>query len=149
MSANWLAAVSFQQSQEVLHSINTLSIHTKLSLRGISDDERTNKVKESKHYLMNFLKDLDSLVQDIKRDKEGPITGINPRLGQLARKFISSVRKRKHFQELVSRSPQDVVRLINSEDKKDQRVLLKCLAELRLLVEHHIYSDANQILGKF
>lgn len=149
MSTNWLAAISFQQGQDILHSINTLSIHTKLRLRGISDDERIEKANDAKNHLTKFLKNLDSLVKEIQKNKDGPITGINPRLSRLACDFISSAQKEKRFRELFSRSLEDVIRLINSDDEENQKTLLRCLAELRLLVEQHMHSDANQILGKF
>jgi len=149
MSTNWLAAVSFQQGQDILHAINILSIHRKLQLHGITDEQRREKANEAKGCLTTFLKSLESLVKEIQKDQELPITGTNPRMNRLAHEFISSTRKSKHFRQIASLSIEDVVRLINSENEEDQRLSIKCLAELRLLVEQHMYADANQILGKF
>ena len=149
MSTNWLAAVSFQQGQDILHAINTLSIHKKLRLRGIPDNERDEKAKEAKTYLTGFLKNFGSLVREVKKEKQQPVTGVNPRMNRLAHEFISSSRKSKHFRQLSSLSIQQIIILIASEKEEDQELSIKCLSELRSLIEQHMYTDANQILGKF
>lgn len=149
MSTNWLAAVSFQQDQDILHAINILSIHRKLRLRGITDAGRNDKANEAKNYLIGFLKSLESLVKEIQKGQELPITGTNPRMSRFAREFISSTRKTKRFRQIASLPIEEVVRLIKSEREEDQSLSIRCLAGLRMLVEQHMYADANQILGKF
>jgi uncharacterized protein YnzC (UPF0291/DUF896 family) len=149
MSTNWLAAVSFQQGQDILHAINILSIHRKLRLRGITDEERNEKANEAKDYLTNFLRSFGSLVREVQKGKQHPVTGVNPRMNRLAHEFVSSIRKTKHFRQLSSISIQEIISLMDSENEEDQRLSIKCLSELRLLIEQHMYTDANQILGKF
>jgi hypothetical protein len=149
MSTNWLAAVSFQQGQDILHAINTLSIHRKIRLRGITDQERDYKANQAKDYLTNFLKNFGPLVREVQKEKQHPVTGVNPRMNRLAHEFISSIRKTKHFRQLSSLSIEQIISLINSENEEDQKLSIKCLSELRSLIEQHMYTDANQILGKF
>jgi uncharacterized protein YnzC (UPF0291/DUF896 family) len=149
MSTNWLAAVSFQQGQDILHAINTLSIHRKLRLRGIPDEERNEKAKQAKDYLTGFLKNFGSLVREVQKEKQHPVTGVNPRMNRLAHEFISSSRKTKHFRQLSSLSIEQIISLIDSENEEDQKLSIKCLSELRSLIEQHMHTDANQILGKF
>jgi len=149
MSTNWLAAVSFQQGQDILHAINTLSIHRKLRLRGLPDKERDEKAEQAKEYLTDFLKNFGSLVREVQEEKQQPITGVNPRMNRLVQEFISSTRKTKHFRQLSSLSMEQIISLIDSEEEEDQKLSIKCLSELRSLIEQHMYADANQILGKF
>lgn len=149
MSTNWLAAVSFQQGQDILHAINTLSIHRKLRLRGIPDEERDEKARQAKDYLTDFFKNFGSLVREVQKEKQHPVTGVNPRMNRLAHEFISSSRKTKHFRQLSSLSIEQITSLIDSEKEEDQELSIKCLSELRSLIEQHMHTDANQILGKF
>jgi len=149
MSTNWLAAVSFQQAQDILHAINTLSIHRKLLLRGIPDRGRDEKARQAKGYLIDFLRDFGFLVREVQKEKQHPVTGVNPRMNRLAHEFISSSRKTKRFRQLSSLSIEQIISLIDSEKEEDQKLSIKCLSELRSLIEQHMYTDANQILGTF
>ncbi|HID31134.1 MAG TPA: hypothetical protein EYP19_14205 [Desulfobacterales bacterium] len=149
MSAGWLAIQSFQQSQDILAAINAVSIHTKLRLTGVADEERAPVVAKARETLASFLDAFEKVIHQTEQAKDGPLIGIDPRLRQLARSFIAARHNRRRFHSaLFTKSISDMAGLLASNDKKDQQALVECLVELRILVEEHIHVDANRILGE-
>jgi len=149
MSTDWLAIQSFQKSQDLLAAINTLSIHTKLKLSGIADEERAEAAAKAREKLASFLEAFDKIVQQAERANGEALLGIDPRLQQLARSFVTAKRNRNRFlSTLFTQSPFDVLSLLASTDEKDQQALVECLTDLRTLVEEHIYTDTHQILSQ-
>src|SRR2546428_660527 len=63
MKAHWLVVQSFQQSQDLLDAINTLSIHTKLELAGVRDEQRADPAEDARRKIDNFLKELKRHVE--------------------------------------------------------------------------------------
>jgi hypothetical protein len=149
MSTDWLTIQSFQRSQDLLAAINTLSIHTKLRLSGVADEERAEAAAEARERLAAFLEDFEKIVQQAEQAEEGML-GVDPRLQQLARSFVAAKRDKERFHSrLFTQSPSDALNLLASTDEKDQQALVECLADLRALVEEHISTDTHRILSKF
>lgn len=73
MSKQWLAIQSWQHDQSLISAINTLSIHTKLSLTGTVDNQRQAAVDEAKQKLNAFLQEISSILQVIEEDELEPI----------------------------------------------------------------------------
>lgn len=150
MSTEWLAIQSFQRSQDLLTAINTLSIHTKLELSGLADEERAEAAAEARKKLASFLEAFDKIVQQAEQADGEELLGIDPRLQQLARSFVTAKRNRSRFQStLFTQSPSKTVGLLTATDERDQQALVECLTDLRTLVEEHIYTDTYQILSQF
>lgn len=150
MNPEWLAIQSFQQSQDLLAAINTLSIHTKLKLSGYPDEGRAENVAKARETLTSFLKDFEQVVEQVKQAGNGPLLGVDPRLRQLARSFAYARRERHRFRSCLFRKPiSGVVSLLASTDKIDQQALIECLSELRTLVEEHMQADTTRILKDF
>ncbi len=149
MSTQWLAVQSFQHSQDLLAAINTLSMHIKLGLIGISDKDREATSGSAREKLASFLKELEAVVKELQRGEAKPMLGVDLRLRQLARNFIEAKRNRERFESpLFQNTITHALELLTSDKKEDQRSLVKCLEELRTLLEEHVHTDATQILGE-
>ncbi len=149
MSTQWLTVRSFQQGQELLGAINTLSIHLKLKLVGIKDLEREDEALQASELLGEFLRELEAFVGAINEKAARPVTGADARTRQLARSYVQARRERGQYQSLLFRnSPMHVRELLRSQDPKAQRIVLECLDDLRRLLEAHIHSDSSKILGE-
>ncbi len=150
MSTDWLAIQSFQRSQDLLAAINTLSIHTKLRLSGVADEERAKAASEARGKLASFLEAFEKIVQQAEQAEGGALLGIDPRLQQLARSFVTAKRDRNRFHSMLfTQSPSETVGLLASTDEKDQQALVESLADLRTLVEEHVQTDTARILEDF
>jgi hypothetical protein len=149
MSTEWLAVQSFQHSQSVLAAINTLSIHLKLTLAGVADQEREEEAAEARERLASFLKEIERVVEELKQETAKPVLGADPRLRKLGESFIEAKRDRRRFHSALFRdNPAESRRLLESQQPEDQKQLLSSLEELRILIEEHINSDAIQLLGE-
>jgi len=149
MSNEWLTIQSFQQSQDLLDAINTLSIHLKLQLSGLEDNESDLALKKAKDKLSIFLKNLENHLNLIQEIETKPLTGIDPRLRQLIRKFAAAKKKKRNFcSDLFRKSPSTVEKILHSNNPKDQKSLIESLAEIRKLLEEHINTDTRRIIGE-
>lgn len=149
MSTQWLTVRSFQQSQELLAAINALSIHLKLQLAGVKDQEREDEARNSRDVLRAFLGELDAFIVAVGDKGSRPVTGADARTRQLARSFVQARRDPGHYRSMLFRnSPAHVRDILDSVDPKDQQVLLESLDELRSLLEAHIHNDTSKILGE-
>jgi len=149
MSIRWLTVQSLQNSQELLAAINTLSIHTKLLLAGKPDEDRAAAADEAKKKLNDFLEQLEQVAGD-EQEADQPVLGADPRLRQLARSFIKARSNHRRFRsELVKERLSDVRQLLFSEETDDRRSLVRCLADLRIIIEEHLQADADKMLGRF
>lgn len=149
MSIQWSAVQSFQHNQDLLRSINALSIHIKLKQVGISDDERSSSAESARKILASFLTDLEAVVSETQQKGESPVVGVNPRLRQLARNFVGAKTSHSQFRSALFRNGlSEVRRLLDSANDQDQTPLLQCLEELRVLLEEHMHVDASQLLGE-
>lgn len=149
MSTQWLTVRSFQQSQELLEAINALSIHLKLKLVGVKDQDREEEARKSQGVLREFLGELDAFVGAAGDAAIRPVTGADARTRQLARSFVQARRDRGHFHSVLFRnSPGQLCQMLGRDDTKNQQVVLECLDELRRLLEAHIHNDARKIIGE-
>jgi hypothetical protein len=97
--------------------------------------------------LLGFLARLDNVVQDAERRPDGTVLGIDPRLGQLASKFLTGRARLPRRSALYSVSFSEMGRLLKSGKTDDLKGVVKLLRELRALIEQHAHSDVVGILG--
>jgi len=147
MTADWLTFQSFQRSQEILKAVNSLSAHLKLALSGIADEELSQAADQSVATLGAFLDELDSAARRADRTEPAPMLGVDPRLQQLVCSYLAACRHHRFRSCLFTQPISDIKALLTSNARGDQEALVKCLTELRVLVEEHLHDDANQILG--
>jgi hypothetical protein len=150
MSIEWMAVQSFQNSQDLLAAINALSIHLKLEAAGLSDEKRSERANQARNVLMSFLETLEPVVDEIESGESKPILGVDPRFRQLAKNFLAAKRNHRRFhsalfQNQFSRFKQ----LLKSERTEDREPLLESLDELYLLIEEHVHTDTERVLGDF
>ncbi len=163
MSTHWLDIQSFQQSQELLSAINTLSIHRKLTDKGHPDTNKKEAAEQARETLVVFFQKLDKIVQDIEGGHRKPVLGVDARLRHLAENYVHAKRRVCRVAELAeaqagtrgqSRSPfldhplSQVGQLFYSERPEDCGEVLKVLAAFRELLEEHVSVDAKRLLGE-
>lgn len=150
MSVQWLSVQSFQHSQDILSAINALSIHLKLSAAGVSDEARAEQARQARASLAAFLEELEPVITETESSGNVPVIGANPRLRQLAKSFVSAKHNRYRFHsELFRSTPSRLKQLLASSKAEERESLLECLAELRVLVEEHVHTDTERVLGEF
>jgi hypothetical protein len=150
MSIKWLAVKSFQLGQDLLAAINALSIHLKLEAAGKTDGEHTVQADQARETLGSFLTMLEPVVADAEGGETRPVLGADPRLRQLAKSFVSARRNHHRFHSALFRDTfTRMQQLLHSPKEEDRQPLLECLGELRVLIEEHVYTDAEQVLGEF
>jgi glutathione S-transferase len=140
---DWLAASSFEQAHEVASAINTLSIHAKLLLDGITDPAPAEEVQQARQRLRAFLARLQAVLEDAQR--AGAVVGADPQLGDVALRFLS----RQQGQPGKRATPGLMVELpalIESERPDELRRLVTGLHELRSLVDVHAPSEPVQLV---
>jgi hypothetical protein len=143
----WLIAQSFERAHEVVSAINTLSIRAKLTLAGVDDSSRDEDVRNARTLLLTFLDRFQAVVQDAERHRDGTVLGADPRLGQLAKTFLSVKCQWPRPSALYSSSFTEVRELLTSKRVEDLQDLINFLRDLRSLVEQHAHSDIIGILG--
>jgi hypothetical protein len=148
MSTEWLAIQSFQRDQDLLAAINTLSIHTKLKLGGVADEERAEAAAKAREEIASFLETLARVADQI--EQANALIGLDPRLRKLARRFVAARHNRRQFRSsLFTESLSDVSSLLTPTNEEEQQALVESLSDLRSLIEEHVYTDANQIFETF
>ena len=149
MSTHWLDIQSFQQSQELLSAINTLSIHRKLTDRGYPDTNRKEAAEQARETLVAFFEKLDKIVQNIEDGHRKPVLGVDARLRHLAENYVHAKRARGQPRSPFLEHPLSQVRdLFYSERTEDRREVLRVLAAFRELLEEHVSVDATRLLGE-
>lgn len=148
MTSEWLSIQSFVQTQDLLDAINTLSLHLKLKLLGIGDEEDRERVQEARQKLAEFLETLEKVIKQVENVETEPLTGLDPRSRQLIRNFAAARKNRKQFKStLFKKSPAAILKLLDSDKERDEKALLKSLSDLRILLEEHITIDTMRIIG--
>ena len=146
MNSQWRAVQSFQENQNLISAINTLSIHVKLEMAGHSDLNKVEAILQAREKLCAFLTELDSQVQCVEVDNK-PLLGVDPR----RRQFVNHLIAAKHSYRIQSPFLLDKLsrggQLLYSDAEADKRSILIFLEELRMLLEEHIGSDVEQIFG--
>lgn len=147
MNSEWLTAQSFERAHNLISAINALSIRAKLSLAGVDDSSRDEEVRKAREHLLAFLDRFEAVVQGAERNRDGTVLGADPRLGQLAKKFLSVKSQWPRPSALYSSSFTQMRELLTSKRAEDLQSLISFLRELRLLVEQHAHSDIVGVLG--
>lgn len=148
MSTHLLNIQSFQQSQELLSAINTLSIHHKLNLKGCPDLNRRDAAEQARETLVAFFEKLDEIAQSIEGGHQNPILGVDARLRHLAKNYVQAKRDQGSLSSVsMEHSLSQVGQLFNSEYPEDCHQALKILAAFRELLEEHVGVDATRLLG--
>lgn len=149
MSTKWLAIQSFQYDRSLIAAINTLSIHLKLELAGISNVEKAKEVNEARNTLSFFLEKFESLTSNLELANTNPLTGTNQGLRQLAQKFVSAKNNPSEFNSMLSQTTMSQIKvLLRSEITEDKEALILYLQGLRRLIEEHIDLDTETIFGE-
>lgn len=149
MSTKWLAIQNFQYDRSLIAAINTLSIHLKLEQAGITNIEKACLAEEARKTLYSFLEKLESLIGDPEQASISPLIATSQGLRQLAQRFISAKSGRSEFRSVLFQSNLSRTKmLLNSKRDEDKETLILCLQELRRLVEEHINSDTETIIGE-
>jgi hypothetical protein len=144
----WLMAQSLERVHELLSAINTISIRSKLSLAGIDDSAREAEVEKAQKVLLAFLEKLQVIIGQAERHRDGTVIGTDPRLGQLAKRLLSTKSQWPRPSGLYSLPLSQVRDLLASNKPDNLRVLVDFLRDLRSLVEQHAHSDITGILGE-
>ena len=148
MSIHWLDIQSFQQSQELLSAINTLSIHRKLTAKGYPDTNRKEAAEQARETLVVFFEKLDKIVQNIEDGHRKPVLGVDAWLRYLAENYVHAKHACDQSRSPFLEHPLSQVRdLFYSERPEDCREVLKILAAFRELLEEHVSVDATRLLG--
>lgn len=146
--SEWLSALSFERSHEVLSAINTLSIRAKLVLARVDDAEREDSVRQARKHLLAFL---DGFHAAIKRTEEGTdigVFGVDPRMAQLADQYVTTKSRWPRPTGGLYRYPlTEFNQFLNSDKVCDQQKVIEFLRELRHLLEEHSRADNSVILG--
>ena len=148
MTNAWLSAHNFERSYRLVSAINTISIHEKLKGSGVNDESRLVEVKEAKSCLLDFLRSLNDIVHDAERNPERLVEGVDPRTGDLARRFLSVQKQQPQTSALAAVSLAELSDLVEAEEVADTERLLKYLRDLRTLLEDHAHSDIVKVLGE-
>jgi len=147
MKPKELAVQSFHENQKLLSAVNTMSIHTKLEMVGRSDLNGTKVIAEAKETLNTFFKELDVIVERAEKAETGPLLGVDTRRRQFVRNFIDAKRNYRIQSSSLRGKLSDVTQLIYSDKEADKQEILLVLKELRTLIEEHIASDTEVLLG--
>lgn len=148
MNSEWLSTSSFEQMHEVISAINTISIHAKLTLAGVSNPAQETTIEDAKEKLQHFVDRFQNLIQSSEEEGNGTIIGADPRLGKLAARYLSEKNRLSSQTVFNEISFDDLKRLIASDKPEDLSQLIQCLRDLRSLVEQHSYTDVIDLLGE-
>lgn len=144
MKQHWLDIQSFLADQKVLSAIDDLAIATKFELSGIDDAERRELAEQARKELTQFFK---RLAQWSESAEAGPIKGVDPRSKELLDAYQAARQDAGNFRSILMRGGADAaVSLLNADDQRSKKELLKSLTELRQIVERHQQTDISAIL---
>ena len=148
MSTHWLNIQSFQQSQELLSAINTLSIHRKLNLNGNPDLKRKDAAERARKTLIVFFERLDKIAQDLEDGHREPVLSVDARLRHLVEIYVQAKRNQgPSSTPFKEHSLSEVGQLFDSKHPQDWHQALTLLAAFRDLLEEHVSVDATRLLG--
>ena len=142
------AIQSFQEIQNLISAINTLSIHIKLEMAGHSDLNREKDIPKATEDLCAFLKELNPQVQRAEVENN-PLLGVDARRRQFVRHLIAAKQNYRIRSPFLLGKLSEGVQLLRSDAETDKQDILIFLEELRMLLEEHIGSDVQQLFGNF
>ena len=148
MNSQWRAVQSFQENQNLISAINTLSIHIKLEMAGHSDLNREEDIRKAKEELGAFLKELNPQVQRVEIENK-PLLGVDPRRRQFVRHLIAAKQNYRIRSPFLLGKLSEGIQLLHSDADTNKKDILIFLEELRMLLEEHIGNDVQQLFGGF
>ncbi|RKU28832.1 hypothetical protein C6497_08720 [Candidatus Poribacteria bacterium] len=148
MNSQWRAVQSFQDNQNLISAINTLSIYIKLALAGHADVKRAEEVPKAKETLCTFLTELNSQVHRFEVEKKS-LLGVDTRRRQFIEHLIEAKNELRIHSPFLQEKLSSVKNLLHSDTETDKQETLRMLEELRMLLEEHIGSDVEQLFGNF
>lgn len=146
MNSQWRAVQSFQENQNLISAINTLSIHIKLEMAGHSDFNKADTISQAREKLCAFLAELDTQVQRVEVENV-PLLGVDPRRRQFVNHLIDAKNSYRISSPFLLEKLSDGQQLLYSDTEKDKKEVLCLLDELRMLLEEHLGSDVEQLFG--
>lgn len=147
MTSDWLAASSFEQTQELIAAITTLSIHAKLALTGQPNPAEPDEIEHARERLLGFLQRFQRVVQNAQLSRARTIIGVDPRFGELATRYLIHKERGLHRTPFFNISVDELEQLVQSQNAAELPRLIDCLQDLRLFVEHHANADITGLLG--
>ena len=148
MTPKQRAIQSFQENQNLISAINTLSIHIKLKTAGYSDLKSEETIRKAKEDLCAFLKELNPQVQRAEVENK-PLLGVDPRRRQFVRHLIAAKHNARVSSPFLLNKLEESRQLLHSDVEADKQAILLFLEELRMLLEEHIASDTEILFGRF
>lgn len=146
MKNDWMTTSSFERMHEVISAINVLSIHAKLVKAKVIDPTDQADIQRARDRLLTFLGRFQVLIQNAEQGG-ATVVGADPRLGELALRFLSHKRRLSHRTPLYEMSFDRLRELIKVDNSESLPDLISCLRDLRSLVEQHAYADVVDLLG--
>lgn len=146
MNSQWRAIQSFQENQNLISAINTLSIHIKLEMAGHSDFNKADTVSQAREKLCTFLAELDTQVQRVEVENV-PLLGVDPRRRQFVNHLIDAKNSYRISSPFLLEKLSGGQHLLYSDTEKDKKEVLCLLDDLRMLLEEHLGSDVEQLFG--
>jgi outer membrane murein-binding lipoprotein Lpp len=147
MSDAWQLAESFERTRHLIAAINTLSVHTKLSLAGVPDPQKQDDVESATSLLRAFLEKLAGDLSQFEKDTSSPVTGATARANLLARRFATSRNQAPESSPIYSTPLPQFISLLESHTRADQATLVSGLQTLRDLLEQLHHADSSEMLG--
>ena len=141
------AIQSFQENQNLISAINTLSIHIKLKAAGHSDLNKEAAIQKSREKLCAFLKELNPQVQRAEVNNK-PLLGVDPRRRQFVRHLIAAKHNSRISSPFLLNKLEESRQFLHSDVEADKQAILLFLEELGMLLEEHITSDTEILLGR-
>jgi len=148
MKSDWLAASSFEQTQDLIAAITTLSIHAKLARAGRSDVAGADEVQHAQERLLDFLQRFQRVLDSVETSRDRTAVGTDPRFGELATHYLAQKARRPERAPLYTISIAELERLVQSHNLDDLPKLVEYLHDLRRLVEHQVRADVTGLLGE-
>jgi hypothetical protein len=143
MDQHWLDIQSFITDQRLLAAIDDLAIATKFELAGVRDAERQELAEQARTEIRRFLNQLGALTTGAG----DVVKGVDPRLKELLDTYLAARQDRDNFPSVLMRAGSEaLVRLLSPANKPDKQELLRCLSDLRRVVERHQQVDVSAIL---
>ncbi|MCY3724846.1 MAG: hypothetical protein OXG97_21735 [Candidatus Poribacteria bacterium] len=107
---------------------------------------RAKEIPEAKEVLRLFLTELEPQVQRAEESGTEPLLGVDARRRQFVKNFVNARRNRIRSSFLRGKLS-DAAQLFYSDKTANKEDILLVLKELRTLVEEHIASDTEVLLG--
>lgn len=148
MTSDWLAASSFEQTQELIAAITMVSIHAKLARTGRPDVAGSDELAHARHRLLAFLERFQRVIESTETSRDRTTLGTDPRFGALATRYLAQRARGSAQSALYTIAVPELRQLVASEDPNDLPRLIACLQDLRRLIEQHAHADVTGLLGE-